>query len=61
MAVLTTKSEIITKGQLGETIILKWKIKNASKREWPAKPLLRNFSDDLLTVDKVIDTALSPN
>lgn len=51
MGVVTSKREVVTKGSLGEPVTLKWKIQNASKKEWPAKPFLRNYSDDLVVPD----------
>jgi hypothetical protein len=57
---LTSKAEFVSKARLGETVTLKWKIKNNSKKPWPAHPLLHNFSDDMITMDKTIDTILGP-
>jgi hypothetical protein len=45
MAQVRPLQDLITKGKIGQTIILKWLIKNGSKRAWPAYPRLKNFSD----------------
>lgn len=58
MAIVISKPEVITQAKLGEELKLKWTIKNTSKREWPTKPLLRNFSGDINLGDREIDTIL---
>ena len=59
MATVISKPEVIRQAKLGENLKLKWTIKNTSKKDWPAKPLLRNFSGDIDLNDREIDTILS--
>ena len=44
MAQAKSMQDLITRGQLGQSITLRWVIKNFSKRAWPSKPCLINFT-----------------
>ena len=53
--------EFITKAKLGQEVNLRWMIRNLSRKPWPGKPLLKNFSEDHDKVSTIeIEAVLQP-
>ena len=61
MATVISKQEIITKARLGEPLNLTWRVKNMSKTAWPTNPLLKNFSGDIDTGERIVNVQLISN